>query len=143
MVTAQRWPVFTYGDLRSALQHAQRVRLRHCLESVKIRAPANDTDPQLYGAITAEAVSRAEVQAPSRRRTFSTAITAEPDRMAGIPTSWSAAVDALAAGRQFNSAHGELKYIDEASAESHRLFIVSAGNVQGSHRYDDDLPRPL
>lgn len=119
-----------YGDLRSALQHAQRVRLRHCLESVKIRAPANDTDPQLYGAITAEAVSRAEVQAPSRRRAFSTAITAEPDRMAGIPTSWSAAVDALAAGRQFDSAHGELKYIDEASAESHRLFIVSAGNVR-------------
>ena len=57
-------------------------------------------------------------------------ITARPDRIAGTPTSWSAAVDALAAGREFDTVRGELKYIDEASAESHRLFIVSAGNVR-------------
>ncbi len=58
------------------------------------------------------------------------AVTAEPDRLAGTPTSWSAAVDALAAGRDFDSDEGELRYIDEASLSSHRLFIVSAGNVR-------------
>ncbi len=118
-----------YGDLRAALESGLTVHLRHRLESVKILSPANDTDPDLYGAVTAEAVARTEVQASSRRRAFSMAITAQPDRIAGTPTSWSAAVDALAAGRQFDTVRGELQYIDEASVTSHRLFIVSAGNV--------------
>jgi len=121
--------VALYGDLAGALEDGLIHRLGHCLESVKILPPANDTDPDLYGAVTAEAVARAEVQAPRRRRAFSMAITAEPDSIAGAPTSWSAAVDALAAGRQFDTSRGELKYIDEASIESHRLFIISAGNV--------------
>jgi hypothetical protein len=119
-----------YGDLAHLLQGSQKVRLRHRLESVKILPPANDTDPQLYGAVTAEAVSRVEVTAPQRRRAFSMAITAQPDRIAGTPTSWSAAVDALAAGRQFDMSKGELRYIDQASTESHRLFVISAGNVR-------------
>ncbi len=122
--------VTLYGDLRAALEDGHRVRLRHRLESVKIRPPANDTDPTLYGAVTAEGVSRAEIQEPYRRRNFAMAVTTTPDRTPGTPTSWSAAVDALAAGRAFDSVHGELKYIDEASVESHRLFIVSAGNVR-------------
>jgi hypothetical protein len=122
--------VALYGDLLYSLQGTHRVRLRHRLESVKILPPANDTDPELYGAVTAEAVARVEVQAPQRTRAFSMAITAPPDRTAGTPTSWSAAVDALSAGRQFDARSGELKYIDEASAQSHRLFIVSAGNVR-------------
>jgi hypothetical protein len=122
--------VTLYGDLRTALEHGHQVLLRHRLESVKIRPPANDTDPKLYGAITAEAVSRVEIREPNRRRSFAMAVTAVPDRTPGTPTSWSAAVDALAAGRAFDSTRGELKYIDSASAESHRLFIVSAGNVR-------------
>ena len=122
--------VTLYGDLRAALEHGHRVRLRHRLESVKIWPPANDTDPNLYGAITAEGVSRVEIQEPHRRRSFAMAVTSEPDRTPGTPTSWSSAVDALAAGRAFDSTHGELKYIDSASAASHRLFIVSAGNVE-------------
>ncbi len=119
-----------YGSVAEALATSQRVRLRHRLESVKILPSANDTDPDLYGAVTAEAVARVEVEAPTRSRTFSMAVTAEPDRLAGTPTSWSAAVDALAAGRDFDSDEGELRYIDEASLSSHRLFIVSAGNVR-------------
>lgn len=119
-----------YGDLLVVLQSARKVRLRHRLESVKVLSPRNDTDPELYGSITAEAVSRAELQAPNRRRVFSMAITAVHDPIPGTPTSWSAAVDALAAGRAFDVAHGEIHYIDEASIDSHRLFIISAGNVR-------------
>jgi len=58
------------------------------------------------------------------------AVTAPPDRFAGTPTSWSAALDALAVGRDFDTLNGELRYIDAASDESHRLFLVSAGNVR-------------
>ncbi len=122
--------VALYGDLLQTLQGSYKVRLRHRLESVKILPPANDTDPELYGVVTAEAVSRVEITAPQRRRAFSMAITAQPDRIAGTPTSWSATIDALAAGRQFDMTHDELRFIDEASAESHRLFIVSAGNIR-------------
>ena len=121
--------VVLYGDLLHQLHSAHRVRLRHRLESVKIIPPANNSDPELYGAITAEAVSRVEINAPQRRRAFSMAVTAPSDRIAGTPTSWSAAVDALSAGRSFEATRGELRLIDELSAESHRLFIVSAGNV--------------
>ncbi|EQD54938.1 Y4bN protein, partial [mine drainage metagenome] len=55
--------VTLYGDLLHALQSAHKVRLRHRLESVKILPPSNNTDPELYGAVTAEAVSRVEITA--------------------------------------------------------------------------------
>lgn len=57
------------------------------------------------------------------------AVTADPGGIAGTPTSWSAAVDALAAGRDFDTLNGTLTYIDEASVDAHRLFVLSAGNV--------------
>jgi hypothetical protein len=122
--------VTLYGDLLAALEGGLKIRLRHLLESVKVLPPRNDTDPKLYGSITAEAVARTETQAPDRRRAFSMAVTAIHDPIPGTPTSWSAAVDALAAGRAFDMTNGELRYIDEASIDSHRLFIISAGNVR-------------
>ena len=135
--------VTLYGDVLAALESGLKIRLRHRLESVKVLPPVNGTDPKLYGSITAEAVSRTEAQAPNRRRGFSMAITAVHDPIPGTPTSWSAAVDALAAGRAFDVASGELRYIDEASIDSHRLFIVSAGNVRDLDGYLYHLPRPL
>jgi hypothetical protein len=130
-----------YGDLRDALEGDHRVRLTHHIESVKILSTDNNTDPSLYGALTAEAVARAEVGAPNRRRAFSMAVTATPDRAAGTPTSWSSAVDALASGRDFDTLNGALKYIDDASVESHRLFVLSAGNVRSIDPSEDYLDR--
>lgn len=118
-----------YGDLRRVLEEDGEVQILHRLESAKILPPAGANDPDLYGAITAEAVARTEVQAPNRRRAFSMAVTADAGGIAGTPTSWSAAIDALAAGRDFDSLNGTLTYIDEASLDSHRLFVLSAGNV--------------
>jgi hypothetical protein len=118
-----------YGDLQAALEDTHPVRLLHGLESVKVLPPTGANDPDLYGAITAEAVARVEVQAPARRRTFSMSITAGSDPTPGAPTSWSASVDALAAGRSFDPQHGELRYIDDGSVDAHRLFVISAGNV--------------
>ncbi|MGO9661977.1 MAG: S8 family peptidase [Polyangia bacterium] len=118
-----------YGDLTPVLASSNPVQLRHGLESVKILPPNGSNPPELYGAITAEATSRVEVQAPTRQRCFSMAITATDERDRGQPTSWSAAVDALAAGRVFDSTNQGLTYLDDGHDPARRLFIVSAGNV--------------
>ncbi|MCA8971747.1 MAG: S8 family peptidase, partial [Planctomycetes bacterium] len=120
-----------YGNLTPVLEGSEPVRLRHRLESVKILPPRGTNPPELYGAITAEAASRAEVQAPQRTRCFSMAVTAEDTRDRGQPTSWSAAIDALAAGRALDPSSRGLVYLDERGESPRRLFLVSAGNVGG------------
>jgi hypothetical protein len=129
-----------YGDLGPVLQSADAVLLRHRLESVKILPPAgHQNHPDLYGAITAEATSRPEIQAPHRRRVFSMAVTAPADGERGQPTSWSASVDALAAGRSFDANTEGLVYLDQADRDAHRLFVLSAGNVPEARLQADHL----
>jgi hypothetical protein len=103
-----------YGDLVEAFDGSGPVNIRHRLESVKILPPRGhahppeEEGPELWGAVTAEACARAEISAPKRQRCFSMAVTADPtDR--GQPTSWSAAVDALAAGLQVTPTHEGLE----------------------------------
>jgi hypothetical protein len=93
---------------------------------MKLKPESNP--PDLYGAITAEAAARVEVAAPERTRCFSLAITAADERDRGRPTSWSAAIDALAAGRAFDPSTKGLVYIG-APQEVHRLFLIACGNV--------------
>lgn len=118
-----------YGDLTPVLSGSESINLRHRLESVKILSPTKENPPELYGAITAEATSRVEIQNSGRRRCFSMAVTAPDQRDRGQPTSWSAAVDALAAGRMFDPGNQGLVYIDDGGDPQRRLFVVSAGNV--------------
>lgn len=118
-----------FGDLTPVLAGSAPVQLRHGLESVKILPPNGQNPPELYGAITAEATSRVEIQAPERHRCFSMAVTATDERDRGQPTSWSAAVDALAAGRALDASSQGLVYLDDGSDPLRRLFVVSAGNV--------------
>lgn len=119
-----------YGDLAPQVAGAHPVSLNHRLESVKILPPPGEQNPpELYGAITAEAAARVEVEAPDRRRCFSMAVTATDERDRGQPTSWSAAVDALAAGRAFDPTSRGLVYFDNGEEPARRLFLVSAGNV--------------
>ena len=95
------------GDLSPIAKSAAPPVLRHRLESVKILSPGQGYNPpHLYGAITAEATSRVEVQAPERRRGFSMAVTRNADGLRGQPTSWSAAIDALAASRSLTHLPG-------------------------------------
>lgn len=128
-----------YGDLGPVLQSAEPVVLRHRLESVKILPPVGENQPDLYGAITAVATSRPEIQAPYRRRVFSMAVTAPADGERGQPTSWSAAVDALAAGRSFDADTEGLVYLDQADRDAHRLFVLAAGNVPEARLQVDHL----
>jgi hypothetical protein len=128
-----------YGDLGLVLQSTEPVVLRHRLESVKILPPFGQNQPDLYGAITAVATSRPEIQAPHRRRVFSMAVTAPADGEQGQPTSWSAAVDALAAGRSFDADTEGLVYLDQADRDAHRLFVLAAGNVPETRLQVDHL----
>lgn len=112
--------VALYGDLQQALARHGRIRLDHRLESVKMLQPdAIQHEPQLYGAVTAECVSRAEIAAPRRPRAICMAVTSDFQVRRGKPSSWSATVDRLSFG-------------DETAR---RLFLLSAGNVS-----PDDIP---
>ena len=119
-----------YGNLSSVAGRTEPLVLRHRLESVKILPPPpGQNDPDLYGAITAEATSRVEIQAPQRRRGFSLAVTRSAKGLRGQPTSWSAAIDALAAGKSFDPSSKGLEYLDDNAEGPRRLFVVAAGNV--------------
>ncbi|MCW2387210.1 hypothetical protein M2333_000256 [Sphingobium sp. B11D3B] len=103
-----------YGDLTEVLDGNGPVEVRHRLESVKILPDHGANDPDLYGAITADSISRAEIAAPHRPRAICLALTSPGDHLRGRPSSWSAKLDALSFGR------------DEVT----RFLAVSAGNIR-------------
>lgn len=109
-----------YGDLTEALASAHSVQVVHRLESVKLLPDegANVGDAKHHAYLFAEGVSRPEISAPNRRRLFTSAVTASDYRDRGRPSSWSSAVDRLAAD------------YDGAGAFP-RLFVLSAGNSDG------------
>ncbi len=117
------------GDLRTHLLTTDRVVLRHRLESVKILPPTGTNPPDLWGTVTAEGVARPEVTAPARQRVFSMSVATLDGSDRGRPTSWSAAVDGLAAGRALISRDGEIEFLDRAGTGPARLLVVCAGNV--------------
>lgn len=100
-----------YGDLTPLLESSDSVPVPHILESVKILPHDGENEPQLWGYITAQGVSRAEIQAPDRKRSYCMAVTATDTRDRGRPSSWSAGIDQLA-----------------ATWNEQRLFIISGGN---------------
>jgi len=102
----------TYGNLQEKLEANEEVYIDHSLESVKILPPRGTNDPELWGDITKQAISLAEIQSPAKKRIHCIAVTAEDTRDQGRPSSWSAAVDQITFG------------VDDEK----RLLIVSAGN---------------
>jgi Subtilase family len=108
----------SFGDLNDALQTQGQVSCTHRIESVKIFNERDPHDPELYGAVTAESTSRVEVSA-NRTRVFCMSVTSLDGRDRGRPSSWSAAVDSLAAG---------------VDGGPKRLFVLSAGNTAVGER---------
>ena len=142
-----------YGNLQEALTTHQTVTLQHRLESVKFLPDISDNEKDMYGAITARAVNRPEIEAASRPRVYMMAVTATgPERPedidtdlegfeAGKPTSWSAAVDALASGRAIDDTDPKFTYLKREGTSHPRLFIVSAGNIRDLRPIDNPLER--
>ncbi|BAY59298.1 hypothetical protein NIES2135_61750 (plasmid) [Leptolyngbya boryana NIES-2135] len=110
--------VVLYGDLEAALASTQPIELTYQLESVKILPPVGQNDPDLYGAITGEAIARVEIQAPHRKRVICMAVTSSGHNT-GCPSSWSAAIDKLC-------------FEDN---ETRRLIVLPVGNIR-----DEILP---
>ncbi|MGW6698749.1 S8 family peptidase [Nocardia sp. NPDC055049] len=141
-----------FGDLHQAVLDPHDIHLHHRLESVKFLPDNGSNHPDLYGAVTAKSVDRPEIQAPRRNRAFLLAVTTQsstrndsddaPSRQeAGKPTSWSAAIDALAYGRSIDDTEPGLTYLDRSELGQSRLFIISAGNIRDIVASDDHLDR--
>ncbi len=112
-----------WGCLTDAFNSDGAIRLNHCLESVKLLPNEGANDPDLYGEITSQAVSRIRIAASGRdARVFCLTITTD-ERDACYPSSWSAAIDQIASSR------------DGSNFES-QLFIVSAGNIELDHQHE-------
>ena len=109
--------IAVYGDLFDVLNSKNTIRVSHRLESAKIKGP-EDNPKEFWGYYTAQGLSLAEIQAPTRKRIVCMALTCSKDRYRGKPSSWSAKIDSLASG-------------DDGSQQ--RLFIISAGNTDGDH----------
>ncbi|EGF7951241.1 S8 family peptidase, partial [Salmonella enterica subsp. enterica serovar Schwarzengrund] len=102
-----------FGDLKFAIQ-SKELPISGVIESAKILPDTGVNEPQLYGAITTDAIYNIEAKQPSERRIFTMAVSS-PNTLRGMPTSWSAAIDRLAAG--------------SPDDPEKRLFILSAGNL--------------
>ena len=107
--------VSLFFDLKQCLVSGKENVINHRIESVKVLPPAGENKPELYGAITQNAVYLAEAVRPQNKRAICMAVTSsEHNPGDGKPSSWSGAVDSLIAG---------------VGDGYKRLFFVSAGNV--------------
>ena len=111
-----------YGErLSDALVSREAWQHTHHLESVKYIPSTGHNDPDLYGEVTQEAIARVEGNKPDRPRVIVTTVSAARVSR-GEPTSWSSAVDQLAAGA-------------DSEDRVRRLIVLSAGNVMPNAGY--------
>ncbi|MFT7231486.1 MAG: hypothetical protein ACI8TA_000695 [Cyclobacteriaceae bacterium] len=115
-----------YGDMIEPLSSTENIRIFHSLESIKILENSDPNDPDLYGQITIEAVSRAEILNPENKRIVCLAVTAPNVKHEGRPTSWSSAIDKMLCGL-------------EGDPNNRTLILVSGGNVPLENRLEYPL----
>ncbi|MCD6123446.1 MAG: S8 family peptidase [Spirochaetales bacterium] len=106
--------VAAYNNIQELLKISANITLYHELESVKILPPKEQNAPELWGDITSQAISIAEINSPTKKRVICSAVTASDTRDRGRPTSWSGAIDNIASG---------------AFDNERRLIILATGNV--------------
>ena len=112
--------IAAYGDLVEALSNNETIILKHRLESVKILPPHGSSNPtELWGYVTSQGISLAEIQAPERKRINCMSIAATDTRDRGRPSSWSGQLDQIISG---------------SDDGTRRLLIVSAGNADPASR---------
>lgn len=106
--------IVAHGNLIESLSHNDQIIVTHCLESVKILPSTGTTPTELWGHVTSQGISLAEIQAPDRKRIICMAVLAMDTRDRGRPSSWSGQLDQVISG---------------ANDDTQRLLIVSAGNA--------------
>jgi len=104
-----------YGKLEEVLATNKAIVITHKLCSVKILPPPtqSETPEQLWGDVTSQAISRAEIQNPEMVLIYCMAVTSAGDIHKGRPSSWSGAIDKLIFG----------------DGENQKLILISAGNI--------------
>jgi len=112
--------VVLYGDLAESLSSSTPVEVPVKLESVKVLPRVDENPVELWGRVTQQAVARVEIERPDRRRSHVMAIAATATRDRGRPSSWSGAVDQLAAG---------------TDDDQRRLLILCAGNERNNEAW--------
>jgi hypothetical protein len=117
-----------YGDLELHMNGSQPVALSHGIESMKLLPPHGfpPTTPPSYGVVTQGAVALVEAQRPTAVRSFCLA-TSAVDFPPSRPSSWSGALDQVAAG----SMPGDTADGVRATEAPKRLILVATGNVSG------------
>lgn len=105
-----------YGDLTTVMSSTSNIQIFHQLESVKLINNRDPQDPELYGAVTLEAVNTPIVSAPFRPRIYCMAVTDKDQAYYGRPSSWSASLDKITFGNEDQNLEKQ-------------LFFVSGGNV--------------
>lgn len=117
-----------HGDLEHPMNDQRYLELTHTVESVKLLPPrgAPKTPPPSYGVVTQAAVSLIEISRPETSRSFCLA-SCYLDADASRPTSWSGALDQIAAG----TIGGDPEGTKSAKDAPKRLVLVAAGNVMG------------
>ena len=83
--------IVAFGDLNEALTHQKPIYVDHAIESVRILPEKSENQKELYGPITSQAVSLAEIEAPHLNRVICMAVTAE-GLNTGTPSAWSAMI---------------------------------------------------
>jgi hypothetical protein len=114
-----------FGDLQEKLESSESVHINHRLESVKILPPNGENEKELWGSITKQAVSIAEIENPAKKRIVCSAVTSNDTRDKGRPSSWSGAIDAITSGAE----DGEK-----------RLILISTGNCETNHTDFSNYP---
>ncbi len=111
--------IAAYDDLRRLMLQVGPWQQSHRLESVKLIHEGNEHNPDNYGAVTQEAILRPETTKPRRPRVYCLAITQPEFSAEGQPSSWSAGIDAAAAGSNGSTP----KSVIFISAGNHRNFL--------------------
>ena len=123
-----------YGDLEPHMNSAEPVELTHEAESMKLLPPHGfpATKPPSYGVVTQGSVALVEAERPNVLRSFCLA-TSATDFPPSRPSSWSGALDQIAAGSMPGDAVDGPK----------RLVVVATGNVPGGMMVDVVPSQPL
>ncbi len=113
----------SYGDLQKCLESTNSIDIVHHIESVKIiNSSGTENEKHLYGYYTEQASLIPEIKFSERKRILCLAITSDEENLTGQPSSWSAAIDKISSAA------------DEEVSE-HRLFVISAGNIDNNEIY--------
>lgn len=114
--------IVLYEDLARAFASSAALQVPAVLESVKVLPRHGENDPKLWGRVTQQAIARVEIERPERDRCHLMAVAATATRDRGRPSSWSGAVDQLAAG---------------VEDDRRRLIVLAAGNERDREAWID------